>query len=284
MRSPRFERADVVGDVLAERAGAGTAGRLPRSRKGAFGRAVALGHRQPLDRTSHSTNAPTASGATRRLPKTRRNPWAGGTGSTTTAGCWSGLAKRLERHVARLARRRPVHPRREAVFTMLWISGTSGSSWSVDSAAPGSGLALHRLVERDVGATEAVDRLLGVADEEELSGRGRAGASLCPDRGGGRRLDLDRVGVLELVDEEVREALRALSGQSDRGSAPAGGGRGNRDSRPTASGSRTREDVAQLLPGGGARSARNRARELGRAAARPAARQLRLRKVGLVPV
>ena len=68
--------------------------------------------------------------------------------------------------------------------------------------------ALHLLVDRDVGAAEAVDRLLRVADDEELARRQAAaapvGRGLRPGRSARRNSDLglQRVGVLELVDED----------------------------------------------------------------------------------
>src|SRR5207244_2250049 len=64
----------------------------------------------------------------------------------------------------------------------------------------------------DVGAAEAVDRLLGVTDQEELAGHE---AELPPvalvglRRRGGKEpgdLGLEGVGVLELVEEEALEA------------------------------------------------------------------------------
>ena len=76
---------------------------------------------------------------------------------------------------------------------------------------------LDLVVEGDVGAAEAVDGLLRVADHEEL-----AGLELhLPPRRGARLalaeveddLRLQRVGVLELVDEEVAEApLKGAAG------------------------------------------------------------------------
>ena len=76
---------------------------------------------------------------------------------------------------------------------------------------PGEDAALEALVERDVGPPKTVDRLLRVADDEE---RARIGRQL-PDvarvrsrRGQEKQeLGLERIGVLELVDEEVRETL-----------------------------------------------------------------------------
>ena len=61
-----------------------------------------------------------------------------------------------------------------AAFTQPGSPAPRGSSSSGDGRrAGGDQPALHRLVERHVGAPEPVDRLLGIADEEELAGRGR---------------------------------------------------------------------------------------------------------------
>ena len=70
---------------------------------------------------------------------------------------------------------------------------------------------LDALVERHLGATEAIDRLLRIADEEQLAGRDLDAVGIALLRVVRREeqehLRLERVGVLELVDEEVREAL-----------------------------------------------------------------------------
>ena len=62
----------------------------------------------------------------------------------------------------------------------------------------------------DVGAPEAVDRLLRIADDEQLAGNGRDPPPVAFRRivGGQQQQDLrlQRIGVLELVDEDVREA------------------------------------------------------------------------------
>jgi hypothetical protein len=81
-------------------------------------------------------------------------------------------------------------------------------------AAPARAEAVGGLEEqRDVRPPEAVDRLLGVAHEEQVA---LAGGDLAPRRvrrgvvvGGDEhgQLDLDRVGVLELVDQQVPVAL-----------------------------------------------------------------------------
>ena len=71
---------------------------------------------------------------------------------------------------------------------------------------------LDLLIESDVGAPEAVDRLLGVADQEELAGHqlGIQPVSRKGQVGPGRQVESDLglqgVGVLELVDEDPRPA------------------------------------------------------------------------------
>ena len=76
--------------------------------------------------------------------------------------------------------------------------------------------ALRLEERRDVGAAEAVDRLLRVADDEEMAGcdrdlvprrRGQRGIARVGRGDADRELDLDRVGVLELVEQEPRVAL-----------------------------------------------------------------------------
>src|ERR1700730_4320629 len=72
----------------------------------------------------------------------------------------------------------------------------------------------HLLIERDVGTSKPVNRLLRISDQKQLP-RNRAGVP--PVRGGRviRReqqqdLHLERVGILELVDEKMRIALLQL--------------------------------------------------------------------------
>jgi hypothetical protein len=69
---------------------------------------------------------------------------------------------------------------------------------------------LGGLVDRDVRTPEPIDGLLGVAHQEDLSrNRGRvAPGALLGIVGGEQQQDLglQRIGVLELVDEEVGEA------------------------------------------------------------------------------
>ena len=71
--------------------------------------------------------------------------------------------------------------------------------------------ALHLLVERDVGAAEAINRLLGVADDKQLAGqRARAmpvGFGGIVGREQQQDLRLQRIGVLEFVDEDVADTV-----------------------------------------------------------------------------
>ncbi len=73
---------------------------------------------------------------------------------------------------------------------------------------------LHFLIDGHVGTAEAVDRLLGITDEEQLSWNATdiAPISLARIIGSEQQEDLglERVGVLELVDEEMGEALLQL--------------------------------------------------------------------------
>ena len=76
--------------------------------------------------------------------------------------------------------------------------------------AAGQRAMAHRVVDGDVGAPEAVDRLLRVADDGQAA-RPRPQlepvlARLVVARDAERDVGLHRVGVLELVDEDDREA------------------------------------------------------------------------------
>ena len=78
---------------------------------------------------------------------------------------------------------------------------------------------LHILIESHIGAPEPVYRLLRIADQEEFAGN-RAGSlpvRLVGVVGGEQEenLGLERIGVLELVDEKVSEALLQLVTDSD---------------------------------------------------------------------
>jgi hypothetical protein len=123
-----------------------------------------------------------------------------------------GRPVRRERHVPRLARRRALHARREGrVHRLLDLRHGAEADAQVDQGgARRDELALHALVERHVGAAEAIDRLLRVADQEELPGDGPhpPPVGLARVVGGEQQQDLrlERVRVLELVDEDVRVA------------------------------------------------------------------------------
>ena len=77
--------------------------------------------------------------------------------------------------------------------------------------ARGHELTLDLPVRLDVGAPEPVDRLLGVADDEQLSGHGAHAGPVGLGGIAGREqqqdLGLDRIGVLELVHEQPLVAL-----------------------------------------------------------------------------
>ncbi len=64
-------------------------------------------------------------------------------------------------------------------------------------------------VRADIGAAETIDRLLRIADDEELSRNGTDGAGIADARivGGEEQQDvrLNRIGILELVDEDAAE-------------------------------------------------------------------------------
>ena len=73
--------------------------------------------------------------------------------------------------------------------------------------AAGQRPALDRVVGGDVGAAEAVDRLLRIADDEQAPGLRHELAPVALGAGWradpGDQLGLDRIGVLELVDQDV---------------------------------------------------------------------------------
>ena len=82
------------------------------------------------------------------------------------------------------------------------------------SAPVASSLCFHFLVDSDVRTAEAVDRLLGITNQEQLSWNGPdiAPIGLVSIVGGEQQEDLglEWVGILELVDEEVGKALLQL--------------------------------------------------------------------------
>ena len=91
-------------------------------------------------------------------------------------------------------------------------SWASISPWSlrqlIVSVARGAGRAGGREVGVDVGAAERVDRLLGVGDQHQRrAGLGERAAHDLP---------LDRIGVLELVDQHDLVARAQLRGGGGR--------------------------------------------------------------------
>ena len=125
---------------------------------------------------------------------------------------------RLQRHIGGLAVALSAHLRCErGVHRRLQIGDAAEAGGQLDRRrrARRHELALDLLVERNVGAPEPVDRLLRVADEEELAGQYR---HLPPvlllgiiGREQEENLSLQGVGVLELVDEVVRVTLLQLA-------------------------------------------------------------------------
>jgi hypothetical protein len=117
-----------------------------------------------------------------------------------------------ERHVVRL-QRAPVllhHGREGRVHEPLDRRCRAEARAQVDGrGASRDELILHRLVRADIRAPETVDRLLRVADDEELAGgRGDVlppGGVRIRRRQEQQELGLERIGVLELVHEDVRQ-------------------------------------------------------------------------------
>src|SRR5262249_38718541 len=128
---------------------------------------------------------------------------------------------RLERNISRLAAVRASRHRRgegtvDEGLDRGWRPKAGGKG---EQFRPGTKKALLDLfVDSDVSAPEPVNRLLRVANQEELTGNrlGRAPVRLTRIVGGEQEKDLglERIGVLELVDEEVGEALLQLVADS----------------------------------------------------------------------
>ena len=202
--------------------------------------------------TSQSTNAPTASGsdasiATRRdvaaLPVGPRHRQRDDRRLRSAARPRTGASG----DVVGLQRWRVAgHHRRER-----GVDARAGSRARCGSSSSGARVWRPRVssssrdvaVDADVGAAEAVDRLLRVADDEEASRRpGVHGApvrwpvaSAVAEQQ--EDLGLQRIGVLELVHEDVREPLlerprRTLGVVAHAGRARGAAGRGSRARRP----------------------------------------------------
>ena len=124
-----------------------------------------------------------------------------------------------ERDVARLQRQVVAghHGRERGVHERLDLRHAAKARRQVHKrGAPLLDPAADLAIDGDVGAAEAVDRLLGIADDEEAAGlRLRlAPVGLARIVGGEEQEDLglQRIGVLELVDEDALEAaLEALA-------------------------------------------------------------------------
>ena len=176
----RVEAAEQQADV---------ARRARRARSSGRSRSVTV---QPLCVTSQSTNAPTASGsesvtaffvtcrasrsaAARAAPRPpagrrRRRAPAPAARSCACSVAASPVMQRRERGVDRALNRRH--------------ATEAGGQLRRRRAPWRAQLRAHLLVDADVGAAEAIDRLLRVADDEQLAGRGRHGAPVAhrPDR------------------------------------------------------------------------------------------------------
>ena len=122
-------------------------------------------------------------------------------------------AMRRQRDVIRLQRGAvAVHDRRErGVDDRLDPGHAAKTRGQCDAARTGGNEPLaHLAVNRDVRATEAVNRLLGIADDEEPARHRRDGPPVRGIRIGRREEEqdfgLERIGVLELVHEDARKA------------------------------------------------------------------------------
>jgi hypothetical protein len=132
------------------------------------------------------------------------------------------VARGLERHVVRLAAvGSPLHQRLEGgVDGGLERRRRAEARREMQQRRAVRGplreqAILHLLVDGDVRAPEAVDRLLRVADREELAGARARTAPVGLGRVVGREqqqdLDLEGIRVLELVHEEMGRALPELA-------------------------------------------------------------------------
>ena len=158
--------------------------------------------------------------------------------------------------------RSPVISGANAALTARWIAGVARKLVCRKARLRAARLQqlAHLAVDLDVGAPEAVDRLLRVADDEQLAGDGRDAAPVVLRRIVGREqqqdLGLQRIGVLELVDEEVREARLERAADARVASSSRSRARSSRSTKSSAPGA-----LLQLLV------ARDHARAAPRAAA-----------------
>ena len=208
----RRRRSAESGGTGGRRAAAGSAPASAARR--ASVRSVTV---QPLSCTSQWTNAPTRVGQ-RLLDRV-----AGDAALAVRLGHRQRDDRRLRRPIRRdtaTARRTracsvsrsPVISGANAAFTARWIAGVARKLVCRNArCAPRDSSSSHTsLIGPDVGAPEAVDRLLRIADDEQLAGHGRDAPPVALGRivGGQQQQDLglQRIGVLELVDEQMREA------------------------------------------------------------------------------
>jgi hypothetical protein len=124
-----------------------------------------------------------------------------GTGSATIAGCESSAAATATAARSRPARRAsPVISGERRVHEALNRRHAAIARRQLQHAPPRARARRAPPVRADVGAAEPIDRLLRIADDEEL-----AADVVWPSEQ--QDLGLDRIGVLELVDEDARELL-----------------------------------------------------------------------------
>ena len=227
---------------------AGRAGRRGAPRSGRARRPLALGRpsSRSRGRASRRTRA-TASGsdssivALRRRRRSRRTAAAPAARRSPAAPCdvRPRPARAARTRLAALARRRPCSGA-NAAFTAAWIAGTARKLLrSCDAArrrAPRS-RSLDLLVERrrrrgGSGRSTASDRRRRTACRAPAARARQSRLGGIVGREQQQDLGLQRIGVLELVDEEVREAalqLRAhVARRRDRDRARAAAGRGSR--------------------------------------------------------
>ena len=176
----RLQRLDVVTrDVLAPRGEAPEQqAHVPRRDRQRLARPLALGDlpaalvQQPGDERAHGSGQRRLDGELRQsVPPV----WLGDGQGHDPRLAGDGLTMRSQRHVAGLQRAAVVgHRRRERrVHEVLNLWDRAEARRQVDGRGTGGDQQiLHRLVGPHVRAAEPVDRLLGIADEEELAGRG----------------------------------------------------------------------------------------------------------------
>ena len=124
---------------------------------------------------------------------------------------------------------------RNAAFTNRWICGTLRNDCrrSTGRARLPFEPLTERVVDPDVGATEPIDRLLRIADDEQRARADRVAACVVAGQQQ-QQLRLKRIGVLELVDQDVTKPLlkRARTGAQSRTRSRARISRSRKSSAP----------------------------------------------------